>query len=67
MVDTYALDVRHRDPERKLQFDRTGISLILARRHDGGAVTLIRVTAPPSLDSVQQAISPLTYVRPWGR
>ena len=36
MVDTYALDVRHRDPEWKLQFDRTGISLILARRHDGG-------------------------------
>ena len=34
---------------------------------DGGAVTLVRVTAPPSLDSVQQAIGPLMYVRPWGR
>ena len=67
MVDTYALAVRHRDPERKLQFNRTGILLMLPRRHDGGAVTLGRVTAPPSSDSVQQAIGPLIRVRPWGR
>ena len=35
--------------------------------HDGGAVTLIRVAAPPSSNAVQQAIDPLMYVRTWGR
>jgi hypothetical protein len=50
-----------------LQFDRTELLRILPRKHDGGAVTLVRVTAPPSSSSVQQAIGPLTYVRPWGR
>lgn len=35
---------------------------------DGSAATpVVGVTAPPSIDAVQQAISPLMYVRPWGR
>lgn len=67
MVDVHAVAVLLRNPKRMLQFDRTEFLRILPRRHDGGAVTLVRVTAPPSSSSVQQAIGPLTYVRPWGR
>ena len=37
------------------------------RVQQAGAVTLIRVAAPPSSNAVQQAIDPLMYVRPWGR
>lgn len=67
MVDVHAVAVLLRNPKRMLQFDRTELLRILPCRHDGGAVTLVRVTAPPSSDSVQQTIGPLTYVRPWGR
>ena len=67
MVDVHAMAVLLRNPKRMLQFDRTKLLRILPRRQDGGAVTLIRVTAPPSSSSVQQAIGPLTYVRPWER
>ena len=67
MVEVHAVAVLLRKPKRMLQFDGNELLRILPLRQDGGAVTLVRVTAPPSSSSVQQTIGPLTYVRPWGR